>query len=143
VSSGVTNIESVLSEDRVFAPPAALSQDAAVKSLAELQQLRAEAAADPESFWASRAEEELHWFCEMEYSAQMERSSRRMVCWGGKIAAFPYNCLDRHLTAWRRKQSGADLGRRTRRLASAHLSTTPHRSLQVCQRAEVRRGRAG
>jgi len=61
MSTITTNIESVMHEERVFPPPALFSEQAHVKSLAELENLRAEASADPEAFWARMAEE-LHWF---------------------------------------------------------------------------------
>ncbi|HVQ39436.1 MAG TPA: acetyl-coenzyme A synthetase N-terminal domain-containing protein, partial [Pyrinomonadaceae bacterium] len=61
MSPTTTNIESLQHEDRVFPPPPAFSAQAHIKSLAELEALRAEASADPEAFWARMAEE-LHWF---------------------------------------------------------------------------------
>src|SRR6185369_6643580 len=59
--STVTNIESVLHEERLFPPPENFSELAHIKSMDDLEALRAEAAADPEAFWARMAEE-LHWF---------------------------------------------------------------------------------
>src|ERR1041384_7060078 len=62
MSSVHTNIESVLQEERIFPPSESFSHRAHIESLAELERLRAEAAADPEAFWARLAEQELHWF---------------------------------------------------------------------------------
>ena len=56
-----STIESVLQEQRVFEPPAALSALARIPSMAAYQKLYDEAAADPEAFWARLAEEELDW----------------------------------------------------------------------------------
>jgi acetyl-CoA synthetase len=61
MSTPTTNIESLQQEDRLFPPPESFSQKAHIKSMAELERLRAEASADPEAFWARMAEE-LHWF---------------------------------------------------------------------------------
>src|SRR5882672_9218370 len=61
MSTATTNIESILQEERVFPPPESFSRQAHIKSMAELEQLRAEARTDPEAFWARMAEE-LHWF---------------------------------------------------------------------------------
>jgi Domain of unknown function (DUF3448). len=56
-----TAIESILTEDRVFPPPAEFAANAHIKSFEEYERLYAEAEADPEAFWAKQAEE-LHWF---------------------------------------------------------------------------------
>jgi len=57
-----TNIDSVLHEERVFSPPASFSEGAHIKSMPELERLRAEATASPEAFWERYAAQELHWF---------------------------------------------------------------------------------
>ena len=56
-----TAIESVLTEDRVFPPPADFAANAHIKSFEEYEQLYAEAAADVPAFWAKQAES-LDWF---------------------------------------------------------------------------------
>ena len=65
MSSTTTNIESLQQEDRVFPPPPAFYEQAHIKSMAELEKLRAEASADPEAFWARMAEDKalslFHW----------------------------------------------------------------------------------
>jgi hypothetical protein len=62
MSSPATNIESLQHEERVFPPQPEFAAKADIKSMHELEALRAEAAADPEKFWARFAESELHWF---------------------------------------------------------------------------------
>ncbi len=57
MSSLVTNIDSLLTEDRVFPPPEHFSKQAHIKSMAELEALRSEASTDPEGFWSRMAEE--------------------------------------------------------------------------------------
>ena len=54
------NIESVLKENRVFAPPAEFSSQAHVKSLEEYEQMHRHSVENPEAFWADQASE-LTW----------------------------------------------------------------------------------
>ena len=51
-------LESLLKEDRRFAPPARFQEHAHIKT----RSLYQEAEKDPEGFWARRAATELHWF---------------------------------------------------------------------------------
>ena len=103
MSSSVTNIDSVLNEERIFHPPASFSQKAHISSLASLQELRKEASADPEGFWARYAGEELHWFKKWDTVLKWTPPHARWFN-GGKINVS-YNCLDRHLDTWRRNKA--------------------------------------
>jgi acetyl-CoA synthetase len=103
LSSSVTNIDSVLNEERVFPPPASFSEKALISSLAALQALREEASADPEAFWARYAGEELHWFKKWDTVLKWNPPHARWFN-GGKINVS-YNCLDRHLDTWRRNKA--------------------------------------
>src|SRR2546423_7311154 len=98
----MSNIESVLQEERIFQPPESFSAHAHVKSLEELEKLRAEADTDPESFWARMAEE-LHWFKKWDTVLKWDPPHAEWFA-GGKIN-ISYNCLDRHLTTWRRNKA--------------------------------------
>jgi acetyl-CoA synthetase len=103
LSTGVTNIDSVLNEERIFQPPASFSEKAHVSSWDSLQNLRKEASADPEAFWARYAAEELHWFKKWDTVLKWTPPHARWFT-GGKINVS-YNCLDRHLTTWRRNKA--------------------------------------
>ncbi len=96
-------IESVLQEKRLFEPSAAFSQAAHIKSLDEYHQIYDRAKADPASFWAELAAQELHWFEKWHTVLDWQPPS---VKWfdGGKIN-ISYNCLDRHLTTWRKNKA--------------------------------------
>ena len=96
-------IESVLQEKRLFEPSAEFSQAAHIKSLAEYQQIYDRAKADPATFWAELAEQELYWFEKWYTVLDWQPPS---VKWfdGGKIN-ISYNCLDRHLTTWRKNKA--------------------------------------
>jgi len=97
-----TNIESLQQEDRVFPPSPSFSEKAHIKSMAELEKLRAEASADPEVFWARMAEE-LYWFKKWDTVLRWQPPHAEWFA-GGKINVS-YNCLDRHLTTWRRNKA--------------------------------------
>jgi acetyl-CoA synthetase len=103
MSSINTNIESLQTEERVFPPAKAFAEHAHVKSMAELEALRAEASADPEKFWARFAEGELHWFRKWDTVLKWEPPHAEWFA-GGKINISD-NCLDRHLGSWRRNKA--------------------------------------
>jgi acetyl-CoA synthetase len=103
MSSATTNIESLQHEERVFPPPPEFAAKAHIKSMAELEALRAEASADPESFWARLAESELHWFKKWDTVLKWDPPHAEWFA-GGRIN-ISYNCLDRHLSTWRRNKA--------------------------------------
>ncbi|MGB0277262.1 MAG: acetate--CoA ligase [Prochlorococcaceae cyanobacterium] len=89
-------IESVLQEERVFAPPQSLSAEAAVGSLEAYRALVAQADADPDAFWGEQAKEHLHWF--QPFEQVLDWSNPPFARWfEGGTTNLSYNCLDRHL----------------------------------------------
>jgi len=90
-----TEIDSMLSERRVFPPPQELSAGAHVKSLEQYRQLAEQARKDPDAYWAARAREEIFW----------KEPFQTVVDWKPPFARWfvegqtnlSYNCLDRHL----------------------------------------------
>jgi len=96
-------IESILQENRLFPPSAEFSQNARIKSLEEYQQLYDKAKADPQKFWADLAEQELDWFQKWDTVLDWQPPFAKWFV-GGKIN-ISYNCLDRHLTTWRRNKA--------------------------------------
>ncbi|HZE73494.1 MAG TPA: acetate--CoA ligase [Pyrinomonadaceae bacterium] len=98
MSTVTSNIDSILTEERVFPPPPEFSAHAHIKSMAELEQLRSEASADPEKFWARMAEE-LHWF--KKWDRVLEWNAPHAKWFLGGKTNLSYNCLDRHLGSWR------------------------------------------
>ncbi len=89
-------IESVLQEERVFAPPQSLSAEAAVGSLEAYRALVAQADADPDAFWGQQAKEHLHWF--QPFEQVLDWSNPPFARWfEGGTTNLSYNCLDRHL----------------------------------------------
>src|SRR5436305_14997002 len=97
-----SDIQSVLREARKFNPPAEFSPHARVRSMTEYQQIYAASAADPEGFWANIAGE-LNWFQKWNRVIEWDLPWAKWFV-GGKIN-LAYNCLDRHLTTWRRNKA--------------------------------------
>ncbi|HEV8589415.1 MAG TPA: acetate--CoA ligase [Pyrinomonadaceae bacterium] len=141
MSSPATNIESLQQEGRVFPSPPEFAANAHIKSMEELEALRAEAAADPEKFWARFAESELHWFKKWDSVLKWEPPH---VQWfvGGTIN-ISYNCLDRHLTTSRRNKAAliweGEPGN-TRTLTYQQLHTEVCRFANVLKKIGVQKG---
>src|SRR6187200_207501 len=95
-------IESTLTENRVFPPPAEFAAAAHIKSFEEYEELFAEAAKNPEEFWARQAEE-LDWFKKWDTILEWNEPHAKWFV-GGKIN-ISYNCLDRHLKTWRKNKA--------------------------------------
>jgi acetyl-CoA synthetase len=97
-----SSIDSILKETRVFAPSTEFSEQAHIKSLAEYESLYREAESDPEAFW-SRVARDLHWFRKWDTVLEWDAPWAKWFV-GGQIN-LSYNCLDRHLTTWRRNKA--------------------------------------
>jgi acetyl-CoA synthetase len=97
-------INSVLTENRTFPPPAAFANEARVGSLEAYQALRDAAAKDPEAFWGERARDLLTW--QKPFEKVLDWSNAPFAKWfvGGKLNVSA-NCLDRHLATWRRNKA--------------------------------------
>ena len=125
-------IESILHEKRLFQPPAEFSEKAHIKSLEEYQALYDKAKADPQAFWAELASQELDWFQNWDTVLDWQPPFAKWFV-NGKIN-ISYNCLDRHLTTWRKNKAaliweGEPGDSRTLTYAQLHR--------EVCQMANV------
>ncbi len=96
------NIDSILKESRLFAPSEGFSSIAHIKSLEEYQQIYKEAEENPDQFW-SKIARELHWFKPWDKVLEWELPWAKWFV-GGQLN-ISYNCLDRHLTTWRRNKA--------------------------------------
>ncbi len=97
-----TTIESVLQESRLFPPSDKFKAQARIQGMNEYERLYAEAEADPEAYWATQAER-LHWFKKWDRVLDWNLPHAKWFV-GGKTNAA-YNCLDRHLTTWRKNKA--------------------------------------
>jgi acetyl-CoA synthetase len=91
-----SQIESVLHENRVFNPPAALSQTARIGSMQAYEALVAESEADYSEFWAKRAREELVW--NKPFTRSLDESQAPFYKWfeDGELNVS-YNCLEKNI----------------------------------------------
>jgi acetyl-CoA synthetase len=96
------NIDSILKESRKFAPSAEFSSTAHIKSLEEYERVYKEAEENSDEFW-SKVAEELHWFKKWDKVLEWELPWAKWFV-GGQLN-LSYNCLDRHLSTWRRNKA--------------------------------------
>ena len=91
-----TDIESVLVENRVFAPFADIEKNAAISGMQAYQDLAKEAQKDPNGFWGRLAKEHLNWTTP--FTQVLDESEAPFYKWfaDGELNVSA-NCLDRHL----------------------------------------------
>ncbi|AUC60892.1 acetyl-CoA synthetase Acs [Cyanobacterium sp. HL-69] len=126
-------IESILKEKRTFKPSAEFASKATIDSWEKYQELYQKASENPSEFWGELAESELDWF--EKWDQVLDWSNPPFAKWfvNGKIN-ISHNCLDRHLTTWRRNKAaiiweGEPGDSRTLTYAQLHR--------EVCQMANV------
>ncbi|MFZ2540272.1 MAG: AMP-binding protein, partial [Gallionella sp.] len=92
----MSNIESVLNEQRIFEPSAQFVKQANVAGMAGYQALCDAAVEDYEGFWAKQARETLQW--KKPFTKVLDQSKAPFFKWfeDGELNVS-YNCLDRHL----------------------------------------------
>lgn len=102
--SGKKNIESMMTEDRVFPPPAGASEGAYFSSMDEYKKEYERSINDPEGYWAEKAEE-LDWIEKWD-TVRSYDFNEALVAWfkGGRLNASA-NCLDRHLKNGRKDKT--------------------------------------
>ena len=98
----MTEIQSVLKEGRVFIPPTAFRDGAFLKDPAEYDALYKRSVDDPEGFWADQART-LLW--RKPWSKVLEWTPPFAKWFVGGQLNLSENCLDRHLTTWRRNKA--------------------------------------
>ncbi|MBT4498907.1 MAG: acetate--CoA ligase [Gemmatimonadetes bacterium] len=84
----------------VFPPNPSFQEKAYFKSMEEYQKEYDRSIADPEAFWAEKAEE-FHWFKKWdtvrEFNYDMDKAPVSIKWFEGATTNIVYNCLDRHL----------------------------------------------
>jgi len=97
-------ITSMMAENRRFPPSEEIKQKAYIKSLEEYKQIYQRSIADPEGFWAEMAEQ-LDWYKKWDKVLVKDfKEAKHEWFVDGKLNAC-YNCLDRHLTTWRKNKA--------------------------------------
>jgi acetyl-CoA synthetase len=97
-------ITSVLDEKRVFEPSADFRERARIKSLAEYGEMYRQSVEDPEGFWSGMAGE-LYWFKPWDKALEYDFTEAGISWFLGGRLNVSYNCLDRHLTTWRKNKA--------------------------------------
>jgi acetyl-CoA synthetase len=97
-------ITSMMAEKRTIYPPDELAKNAYIRSMDEYKEIYQRSIDDPEGFWAEMAEQ-LDWFKKWD-KVMVEDFAEGQHQWfvGGKLNVC-YNCLDRHLTTWRKNKA--------------------------------------
>jgi acetyl-CoA synthetase len=94
-------ISSLMTENRVFPPPAELQANAHVKSMEEYQALYDRSVNDPDGFWLEKAKEMVSWFKEptvaREYTWNTDARNVQHTWFKDGELNIAYNCLDRNL----------------------------------------------
>lgn len=96
------DINSLLKEDRIFSPPSEFSGRAHIKSREDYDRIYKRSIEDPEGFWSEIAGE-LHWFRKWDKVLEWNEPFAEWFV-GGQIN-ISYNCLDRHLSTWRKNKA--------------------------------------
>ena len=100
-----TSIESLSKELRVVQPPEWVSERAYISSMEEYEAMYKRSIEDPEGFWAEMAEEYLYWHKKWDTVLEYEFETPRVEWFKGGKTNVAYNCVDRHLTTWRRNKA--------------------------------------
>ena len=103
--AGSGSIESSAEETRIYPPPPEFAERAVIGSAKEYADLYARSIDDPEGFWADMAREHVEWIQPFDtvVSGGFEELDYRWF--DGGVLNASANCLDRHLTTWRRNKA--------------------------------------
>ncbi len=133
-------IESILNESRVFPPPAEFAANAHIRSFEEYEEIYAEAAENPEEFWAGAAES-LHWF--KKWERVLEWNEPHAKWFVGGTLNVSYNCIDRHLKTNRRNKAAiiweGETGE-TRTITYQQLHTEVCKFANVLKKLNIKKG---
>jgi len=97
-----TDIDSILKETRIFNPPAEFVKHAHIKSMQEYEAIWKRSIEDPEGFWGEIAKEFV-WFEPWKKVLEWKEPFARWFV--GAKTNITFNCLDRHLTTWRKNKA--------------------------------------
>jgi len=133
-------MESLLREDRVFAPPAEFAAKAHIQSMEEYEAIYRYSVEEPEAFWAEAAGG-LEWFAPWEKVVEGGMGSAQWFV-GGKLNLC-HNCVDRHALGARREKTAllweGEPGE-VRRITYGELHTQVQRFANALKGLRVRRG---
>jgi len=130
-------MDSVYMEKRVFSPSKEFVEKARLKSLDEYKKMWQRSIKDPAGFWGEMATKHIDWF--KKFDGAVEEYSFKDKIWlkyfvNGKLN-ITYNCLDRHLTTWRRNKAALIFQGEPLEEAKTYTYQQLHR--EVCKFANV------
>ena len=101
-------IDSLMEETRRFPPPPEVAEKAHIKSMKQYQQMYDESINEPDKFWLKEAEI-IDWYKKPTKAREYTWDTQQQVVdikWfeDGELNVS-YNCLDRHLTTWRKNKA--------------------------------------
>jgi acetyl-CoA synthetase len=99
------SIQSMQAEGRKIQPPEWVSERAWIKNMDEYDAMYKRSVEDPEGFWGEMAEEYLYWHKKWDTVLEWEFDTPKVEWFKGGKTNVAYNCLDRHLTTWRRNKA--------------------------------------
>jgi len=135
-------ITSMMAEDRVFDPPEEVSKKAYISSLQEYREIYQKSIEDPEGFWGKLAEQ-LTWYQKWDKVREMDFAEGKHQWFVGGKLNVSVNCLDRHLTTWRKNKAAliweGDIGDR-RTLTYQELYHEVNKFANVLKKHGVKKG---
>lgn len=97
-----STLTSLSKEKRIFKPKEPFSGRAYIKSMAQYKKMYNESVRNPEKFWSNIAQD-LYWFKRWKKVLEWKIPHSKWFV-GGKTN-IAYNCLDQHLSSWRRNKA--------------------------------------
>jgi acetyl-CoA synthetase len=145
VSPASTTFESLMREDRLFAPPEAFSAKAWIKSESEYEAMYRRSVEQPEAFWQDVAGE-LEWF--LPWRTVMEGEGAKATWFNGGKLNLSHNCVDRHALGERKDKVAliwegepqADGQAEVRKLTFAELHVEVQKFANVLKGLGVKKG---
>ncbi len=108
MSEKKTGADSQVDLGKKFPPPAEFSANALIKSVEQYKEMYAESVNDPDTFWLKQAKL-LDWYKEPTKASESvwDTQGRNVVnkWYADGQLNLSYNCLDRHLTTWRKNKA--------------------------------------
>ncbi|MHB1380794.1 MAG: AMP-binding protein, partial [Thermoleophilia bacterium] len=98
-------IEVLTRAGRRFPPPPEFSEQANISSMEEYEAIYQRSVDDPEGFWAEMADEHLDWYRKWDTVLEYDFDVPEISWFKGGQINVSHNCLDRHLTSWRRNKA--------------------------------------
>jgi len=97
-------ITSFMHEKRKILPPKEFKKGAYIKSFREYEKIYKKSIKNPSAFWAEKAKE-LYWFKKWKKVYFWNKEKLRCKWFEGGKINVSYNCLDRHLSTWRKNKA--------------------------------------